>query len=306
MDNSFSSTLEWLESVVYSDAKPQVKHAAHSIEFLLRKQMALTLKNIQMVMGYKNRDQARNALKVLASMMVIQVDARNGVGTKITPPPISNLPEKQVAATSNSGSSYMKNGQVLPEKQVPEKQVISDPYKDNITNNLSTESADSISNPTTSSRNTQGGTGGGPTKKDVQHFVDEWNSLAGRTGLACVKGLNETRIRKAKKLLRDHNAATIKTAFRNIEVSSFLCGESDRGWRANFDWLLQPSSFSKLIEGTYGNGRTAQVKCDATMFKDEHWQQALQVYADYSVWNAPGSPPGQIGCEVPQHLLEDA
>ena len=40
-------------------------------------------------------------------------------------------------------------------------------------------------------------------------------------------------------------------AIERIPRSGFLLGKNDRGWRANFDWLLQPDSFAKLREGTY-------------------------------------------------------
>ena len=42
-----------------------------------------------------------------------------------------------------------------------------------------------------------------------------------------------------------------KQAFAAIERSPFLKGENKTGWRASFDFLLQPSSFTKLIEGQY-------------------------------------------------------
>jgi hypothetical protein len=36
-----------------------------------------------------------------------------------------------------------------------------------------------------------------------------------------------------------------------LERSAFCRGENDRGWRADFDFLLQPKSFTKLLEGAY-------------------------------------------------------
>jgi len=41
------------------------------------------------------------------------------------------------------------------------------------------------------------------------------------------------------------------TAMAAIYNSKFLCRENDRGWKADFDFLLQPKSFVKLLEGAY-------------------------------------------------------
>lgn len=42
--------------------------------------------------------------------------------------------------------------------------------------------------------------------------------------------------------------------FAEVEASDFLTGRGgDRRWRADFDWLLKPSNFAKVIEGTYRN-----------------------------------------------------
>jgi hypothetical protein len=43
----------------------------------------------------------------------------------------------------------------------------------------------------------------------------------------------------------------------NIEKSAFLRGNNPRGWTVNFDFLLQAASFSKVVDGTYGNGAHA-------------------------------------------------
>ena len=54
---------------------------------------------------------------------------------------------------------------------------------------------------------------------------------------------------------RRPNEAQMNLALANIERSSFLTGTNDRGWRADLEFLLQPSSFAKVHDGGYGNGR---------------------------------------------------
>lgn len=48
-----------------------------------------------------------------------------------------------------------------------------------------------------------------------------------------------------------------------IERSNYLCGDiPGKDWKASIDFLLQPSSFLKVLEGQYGNGRARKPKLD--------------------------------------------
>ena len=65
---------------------------------------------------------------------------------------------------------------------------------------------------------------------------------------------------KRKKHLRarwrqlDYNLATLEEAFRKVEASNFCKGENDRGWRADFDWLIKNDhNIIKVLEGKYDN-----------------------------------------------------
>ncbi|KQM37958.1 hypothetical protein [Sphingomonas sp. Leaf10] len=84
-----------------------------------------------------------------------------------------------------------------------------------------------------------------------EHVVEAWNDMADRKGLAKVRALTPERRRKLNNRIRSHPVEHWTEAIDAIERSPFLLGENDRGWRADFDFLLQPSSFTKLIEGVY-------------------------------------------------------
>ena len=85
----------------------------------------------------------------------------------------------------------------------------------------------------------------------VDDVVEAWNSLARDRGLAKIVKLTENRRRQIKARIREYDAEDWSTAMAAIYNSKFLCGENDRGWKADFDFLLQPKSFVKLIEGAY-------------------------------------------------------
>jgi len=43
-------------------------------------------------------------------------------------------------------------------------------------------------------------------------------------------------------------------AMAKIPGCPFLIGQSDRGWRADFDWFLKPDTVAKILEGKYDSG----------------------------------------------------
>lgn len=85
----------------------------------------------------------------------------------------------------------------------------------------------------------------------VEDVVEAWNDLADARGLAKIARITENRRRQIKARIREYQPEDWSTALAAIYNSKFLCGENDRGWKADFDFLLQPKSFVKLIEGAY-------------------------------------------------------
>jgi Helix-turn-helix domain len=91
------------------------------------------------------------------------------------------------------------------------------------------------------------------TPLTANELVDEWNDLATELGLPLVAKLTDARRRRANARLRQYPELQIwQRAFANIRASPLCRGDNARGWRADFDFLLQDRSFTKLIEGSYG------------------------------------------------------
>lgn len=53
------------------------------------------------------------------------------------------------------------------------------------------------------------------------------------------------------------NIDTFETLFRKTEASSFMKGENDRNWRADFDWIMKPTNMCKVLEGKYDDKKKA-------------------------------------------------
>lgn len=100
---------------------------------------------------------------------------------------------------------------------------------------------------------------------DVQQAFDLWNATALSCGLPQAK-LTPDRRKKIAARMREHDGLdSWRTAMAAIDRSSFLTGgqpgrNGGESFRASLDFVCQKSTFVKLIEGTYGNGRHAAAK----------------------------------------------
>ena len=91
-----------------------------------------------------------------------------------------------------------------------------------------------------------------PIELTEDQVLQAYNVMASQAGLSKAK-MTPERKKKLKPFIRRHPIDDITEAIWAIPKSRFLCGENDRGWKADFDFLLQPKSFTRLIEGTYAS-----------------------------------------------------
>lgn len=89
------------------------------------------------------------------------------------------------------------------------------------------------------------------TVDPLQAAFQAYNELAAEIGIPKAKLLTPARRAHLKKRIAEHGPESWATALQAIKVSSFLRGRNDRSWTADFDFMLQPSSYTKLIEGSY-------------------------------------------------------
>ena len=93
---------------------------------------------------------------------------------------------------------------------------------------------------------------------ESQIAFEDWNALAERCSLPTCQRITDTRRRKMKARLRDAGGIEgWRHALAKVEASSFLRGESERGWRPDIDFLLTKGKFAKTMEGAYDDGPRA-------------------------------------------------
>lgn len=90
---------------------------------------------------------------------------------------------------------------------------------------------------------------------DARRAVEMWNETAARARLAQVQNLSTARLSKLKARLKECGGLDgWAVALKKIETIPGLHGGiPDVAWKADFDWLLAASKFTRLMEGGYDN-----------------------------------------------------
>jgi hypothetical protein len=87
----------------------------------------------------------------------------------------------------------------------------------------------------------------------VQDFVEAWNETADACGLSRIRKLTESRKRAFAVRRREYpDIADWQSAFRCLSENKWMHGDNKTGWRADPDFFLTASKFTKLVEGQYG------------------------------------------------------
>jgi len=86
-----------------------------------------------------------------------------------------------------------------------------------------------------------------PRRDFAGQVVEMFNKTC--ASLPKVKKLTVGRRRAIR--LRGTNIEEFREVFEKAEQSDFLTGQNDRGWTADFDWILKPANWTKIQEGVY-------------------------------------------------------
>lgn len=116
------------------------------------------------------------------------------------------------------------------------------------------------------------------SSESLKEAVKIWNEMAGKCGLAQVQKLTDQRKSKLKARLNSCNGLEgWGLAVEKVSKSGFLLG--DTGWRADFDFMLQEKSFTKLMEGAYDNDKRKPTTGGSASRTDQN-RQSLQSWVE--------------------------
>lgn len=94
-----------------------------------------------------------------------------------------------------------------------------------------------------------------PPAHDYKAVLDCFNRICSK--LPPATRLTDKRKRAIVKAQKD--GYDLEQVFRTAAQSTFLCGRNSRGWRASFDWIMQPGNLVKVAEGQYSDSIPAPV-----------------------------------------------
>lgn len=87
-------------------------------------------------------------------------------------------------------------------------------------------------------------------KKDIySEIVERFNSTCNR--LSKVIKITDKRKKSIDARIKEYDQETIYKVFDMVANNKFLNGDNDRGWKVDFDWLVNPNNFIKVLEGKY-------------------------------------------------------
>lgn len=97
------------------------------------------------------------------------------------------------------------------------------------------------------------------TLNDVQDetisIFNAYNSIC--TRLPRAEKMTVARAEAIKTMLQDYSVDDIKNVFNKANKSDFLSGLTTGGFRAGFDFVLQPDKFIRILEGQYDNRKSS-------------------------------------------------
>jgi hypothetical protein len=82
-----------------------------------------------------------------------------------------------------------------------------------------------------------------------------YNDLCEKYGLRSIRSIDGKRKTHTAARFREYGLSGFVDLFDKTVASAFLCGGGERGWKADYDWLVSPSGMQKVLEGKYENNQ---------------------------------------------------
>lgn len=104
---------------------------------------------------------------------------------------------------------------------------------------------------------------------EIEKAIEVYSETAARCGLPLPRAITPQRRKKIAGVLRAHGLDAWTEAVQRMGSSEFCCGQNERGWKGDIDFLLQPKSFMRLIEGHYGGSAAVNSGGDVFCASDD-------------------------------------
>ncbi len=158
-----------------------------------------------------------------------------------------------------------------------------------------------------------------PPKPPMRAMLEIWNETCHRAGLPEAQKLPPARAKSlALRLKADfgNDLEQWRAYCRRIAASEFLTGRAapgpgrDRPFKADINWVLNPTNLAKIVEGNYGDGPGANGH-DEGPYLGEHnddlrtdWRRLMRWQANGEWMFDWGPKPGEAGCKIAAEVME--
>ena len=105
-------------------------------------------------------------------------------------------------------------------------------------------------------------------KEKKNKIIELYNSIC--SNLPRIQKITDKRNKSLDKFIKEFTDEEIEEIFVIANNSDFLIGENDRGWKADFDFIMRPDKATAILEGKYNNSKN---KGGFDDFK-ELWEEA--------------------------------
>ena len=86
---------------------------------------------------------------------------------------------------------------------------------------------------------------------DYEFIIGNYHSLCPKMNK--VQAINQQRKGFINARYAEYGMEKITEVLRKAGGSDFLNGINDKGWKADFEWIMRPTNFIKILEGKYEN-----------------------------------------------------
>ena len=86
-----------------------------------------------------------------------------------------------------------------------------------------------------------------------ENIIKNITEIYNNTPFAKIQKLTNTRKAHLSARVKDYSEQVVIDTILSASKSDFLTGKNDRSWKADFDWLMNPNNFIKVMEGKYAN-----------------------------------------------------
>lgn len=95
---------------------------------------------------------------------------------------------------------------------------------------------------------------------DYQFVIDNYHALCPKMSKVLV--LNDTRKGYINSRVGEYGLEKVISVLRMAGQSDFLNGINDKAWKADFEWIVRPENFVKVMEGKYVNKKPVPEKAE--------------------------------------------